>query len=67
MEIVPISLKQARRNRAIQGAEEELSIAQQNSEIAIKNELLTRSRVDAVESLLSRGFWGRLRWLLTGK
>ena len=61
------TLKEIRRGRAILQAEEERGIARQNAEIAIQNELLTRSRVDANESLLSRGFWGRLRWLLTGK
>ena len=69
MEIVP--LKQARRSQAIRDAEERRGIAWQNAEAAINNELLTRARVEALElqfvRFSGRGFWGRLRWLLTGK
>ena len=69
MEIVP--LKQARRSHASREADEERSIARQNAEAAINNELLTRSRVEALElqfvRFTGRGFWGRLCWLLTGK
>ena len=34
---------------------------------ALFNEQLTRKRVEHVEALLYRGFWGRLRWLFLGK
>lgn len=41
---------------------------------ALNNEAITRQRVDALEnvcvvhaSILTRGFFGRLRWLFTGK
>ena len=33
----------------------------------IGNELLTRQRVEALESLRERRLLGRLRWLLTGR
>ena len=65
------TLKEIRRGRAILQAEEERGIARQTAEAAINNELLTRSRVEALElqfvRFSGRGFWGRLRWLLTGK
>jgi len=41
---------------------------------ALQNEAVTRQRVEALESglsylaaVLSRGFWGRLRWLILGR
>lgn len=34
---------------------------------ALNNEQVTRFRVERVEGLLSRGFVGRMTWLLTGK
>ena len=36
-------------------------------EAAIQNELITRRRVDALEGIRDRSFWGRLRWLLRGQ
>jgi hypothetical protein len=37
------------------------------AEAAVNNEFLTRHRVEALEGILGRGFWGRLRWLLFGR
>jgi hypothetical protein len=34
---------------------------------AIHNEMLTRQRVDKLEKIVLRGFWGRLKWLLLGR
>ena len=34
---------------------------------AITNELITRRRVEALEELFQRGFWGRVRWLFLGR
>lgn len=34
---------------------------------AYQNETVTRGRVVSIEALLSRSFWGRFNWLLTGK
>lgn len=34
---------------------------------ALQNELLTRRRVEALEAVMTRGLWGRLKWLLAGK
>lgn len=34
---------------------------------AHKNEQITRARVDGIDGLLSRGFIGRLKWLLLGR
>jgi len=53
----------------------------QKVEAAYQNEYLTRQRVEGLErvvvdigldwrthkAILSRSFWGRLRWLLTGR
>ena len=36
-------------------------------EAALRNEQLTRHRVEALEVLLRRTFMGRLNWLLRGK
>lgn len=33
---------------------------------ALKNEQITRQRVDRLEAFLELGFWGRLRWLILG-
>ncbi len=37
------------------------------AEAALNNEEITRKRVEHIEMVLTRPFWGRLRWLLTGK
>jgi len=45
------------------------------AQAALENERSTRERVEhlerwaqaASETLFGRGFWGRLRWLVTGK
>ncbi len=37
------------------------------STVALQNEQVTRSRVDRIEELLSRRFWGRLKWLFFGR
>jgi hypothetical protein len=34
---------------------------------ANQNEQLTRKRVEMCESILHRGLWGRLMWLLAGR
>lgn len=51
-----------------------LTAVRKKAEAAGQNEMLTRQRVtvleeyaDRVSALLSRGLWGRLRWLLRGK
>ena len=31
------------------------------------NEQLTRKRVEYLEGIVGRGFWGRLKWLLLGR
>lgn len=31
------------------------------------NEQVTRARVEGIEAVLGRGFWGRFKWLLRGK
>jgi hypothetical protein len=55
------------------GVERELSrtkMAQAGYEAAsaaLTNEQLTRQRVAVIEAVLSRGLWGRLRWLLLGR
>ena len=41
--------------------------AQKMAEAAVNNELLTRQRVEYLEAMIGRGFWGRLRWLLLGR
>ena len=33
----------------------------------IKNENITRRRVDFIEAFMTRSFWGRLRWLILGQ
>lgn len=38
-----------------------------NAEAALTNEQITRRRVEAIEGLLSRSFWGRVKWLFLGK
>ena len=40
---------------------------QSMAKAANQNEQLTRQRVEAVEEVIRRGFWGRLRWLLWGR
>jgi hypothetical protein len=46
----------------------------EQAQAALVNESITRQRVESLEEcnrkvmlLLSRGFFGRLKWLLTGK
>ena len=39
----------------------------QNANAAVTNEQITRHRVEMVEAVLRRNFWGRLRWLLWGE
>ena len=39
----------------------------QNALAAVTNEQITRQRVERLEGFLGRGFWGRLRWLFTGR
>lgn len=34
---------------------------------ALANERLTRQRVEMIEAVLGRGFFGRLRWLFLGR
>jgi hypothetical protein len=34
---------------------------------AYENEQTTRGRVEALEAILHRGLWGRLRWLFSGR
>ena len=48
-------------------ATEALRRAETNAQAAIVNESITRKRVEALEELLRRPFWGRLRWLVTGR
>ena len=43
------------------------AMVRRRADAALQNEMLTRARVDRLESLLGRGFWGRLRWLFTGR
>lgn len=38
-----------------------------SAEAAIRNELVTRQRVELLEKFLSLGFKARLKWLLFGK
>jgi hypothetical protein len=51
-----------------------LQLVKEETQAALTNEQITRKRVDGLEdwvkvanALLSRGFWGRMRWVLTGK
>ena len=44
-----------------------LTEAHVNAAAAVKNEQITRARVERIEAVLSRGFWGRMRWLLFGR
>lgn len=44
-----------------------LQAVSQPLEAALNNELLTRGRVDRIEGLLRRGFWGRALWLFLGR
>jgi len=46
---------------------ENFGALQQDLVTVINNEGITRARVDRVEGLLARGFWGRLWWFLTGR
>lgn len=48
--------------------------AQKRADAAAHDERVTRQRVDHLEAfaaqaaaLFGRGFWGRLKWLVTGK
>ena len=34
---------------------------------ALQNEQVTRQRVDMIEAVLARGFWGRIKWLCLGR
>lgn len=40
--------------------------AYEMAKAAMANEILTRSRAERLESVLSQGFWGRLKWVLLG-
>ena len=40
---------------------------QDMAKAANQNEQVTRLRVEAVEEVVRRGFWGRLRWLVLGR
>ena len=40
---------------------------EQKAIAALQNEQVTRARVDRIEALLSRGFWGRLKWMILGR
>lgn len=67
-------LKLERRSKAIRDAENTKSLLAGATQIAIKNEEITRNRVDGLEKwadgvarLLGRGFWGRLTWFLFGR
>ena len=46
---------------------EHLSESEEALKAALHNELVTRQRVDRLESLARRGFWGRLNWMVTGR
>ena len=37
------------------------------STAALQNEQVTRGRVDCIEGLLGRRFWGRFKWLFFGR
>lgn len=37
------------------------------ADAANRNEQLTRQRVTRLETLLSRTFWGRMKWLFLGR
>lgn len=54
-------------NKAVKTVEPAISAA-------LRNEQVTRERVDKLEAwaiatsaIINRGFWGRLRWLVTGR
>lgn len=58
----------------LQGWKEHAKTVDQAAQAALKNEKMTRQRVENCEKalgevmqLLARDFRGRLRWLLTGK
>lgn len=40
---------------------------QNMAKAANQNEQVTRFRVEAVEEVIRRGFWGRLCWLMLGR
>jgi len=45
-----------------------LKVTYDNAETAMKNEELTRGRVERLESIVGRDtLWGRLKWLLRGR
>lgn len=67
MSVERIELKRERRSKAIQ-VQEGIATA------ALRNEALTRQRVEALEAqadgvaqLLARDLWGRLTWLVWGR
>ena len=50
------------------------AMVRKQADAAVQNEAVTRTRVENLEAhaekvgrLLTRGFWGRMRWLLRGK
>lgn len=57
----------AHRKTAVAGATAAVQAVAPAIEAALGNEQKTRERVEALEALLGRPFWGRLRWLLSGK
>lgn len=40
--------------------------AYEMAKTAMGNEIITRSRVERMEALLSQGFWARLKWAVFG-
>ena len=57
-----LAMSRAEFERRANAAEETRKAVQS----ALTNEMITRKRVELLESLVARSFWGRLRWLLTG-
>jgi thiamine phosphate synthase YjbQ (UPF0047 family) len=48
-------------------ARQALAEAQEAKAHAATTMVVARQRIIVIEALLSRGFWGRLKWLLLGK
>jgi hypothetical protein len=66
MSLLEFDHRKDRRSLSHRYAEMETEVKEMAT-AALQNEQVTRGRVQAIEGLLSRSFWGRLRWLLTGR
>lgn len=44
-----------------------LKAAWENSKAALDNDKIHIERLDRIEGVLGRGFWGRVNWLLRGR